>query len=243
MLNERPKKEKKPKNYGNPTKSQLFWRIQREGWRRSVTPSLMYLFMSLLAFACTTIDSFIVQVVLGTVCILGGAAFNAHLCYRFGKTHYDAYITGCIHRKNQSYGIPSGGDHHVEREYRVWKGFFIGLCIGAPVIVFGLIAAFVPEVKLALMMFTGYAIFPIVWIGMSMETTLNAGWCILMIFLPIIVSGIFYIIGAQKEKSIKEKETERIDTIADLAKAQQEQKQREQTEEQRRKTLLSKKKK
>lgn len=247
MLNEAPKKEKKPKDYANPTKGQLIGRNIKECWRRAVTPSLMYLFMSLLAFACTAINSFAFQVALGTICIAGGAMFNAHLCYQFGKLHYDAYITGCLHRKNQLFGIASGGDHHVEREYRPWKGFLIGFLVGVPVIVLALLTLAAPGIfEVALMMFSGYAIFPVRWLrtGLKMEW-ISALWSIAVILLPIIVSGVFYLIGAWKEKQIKEQETERQDTIAELAKIkmEEEREKQEQSEERRRKTLLSKKKK
>lgn len=247
MLNEAPKKEKKPKNYANPTKAQLFGRTLRECWRRAITPSLMYLFMSLLAFACTAINVFALRVVLGSFCIVGGAAFNAHLCYQFGKMHYDAYLTGCLHRRNQVFGIASGGDHRVEREYRPWKGLVIGFLVGVPVIVFALLTLAAPGVfEVALMMFTGYAIFPVQWLRVGLDWPwISALWSMAFVLLPMIVSTIFYFVGAWKEKQIKEQETERQDTIEELAqiKMEEERAQHEQSEEKRRKTLLSKKKK
>lgn len=247
MLNEAPKKVKKTKDYANPTKKQLVGRNIKECWRRAVTPSLMYLFMSLLAFACSVINSFALVVVLGSVCIVIGAMFNAHLCYQCGKIHYDAYITGCLHRKNQLFGIASGGDHRVEREYRPWKGFLIGFLVGVPVIFFALLTLAAPGIfEVALMMFCGYAIFPVQWmrIGLGIES-ISALWSIAFIVLPVIVSGVFYLIGARKEKLVKEKETEQQDTIAELAKikVEEERLRHEQSEERRRNTLFSKKKK
>lgn len=208
MLRENPKKQKS----GEPTKQRLFWRIQKECWRRMVTPFLMYLFMSLIAFACQAIKSgedgvSVIAIVLGSVCIVCGAAFNAHLCYLYGVKHYDAYITGCLHRRNAVFGIVSGGDHQVEKEYRPWKGFFIGFLIGVPVLVLGTIGYFSPGWGgLFMLMFVGWSILPVQWIRNSAGLPVNTLWSFVMILLPVIVSGVSYIVGAMVEKHKKETE-------------------------------------
>lgn len=230
-------------------KARLFWKIQGECWRRMVTPSMMYLFMSMLLLASQTITSEgldWLKILLGIVCILGGAAFNAHLCYHYGIMHYDAYLTGCIHRNNALFGIESGGDHRVEREYRVWKGFYIGLLVGLPVIILGAIAGSTNAMtsnwaSIILIMFAGWAIIPISWFGLNGT---YFALSIAMVALPILVSGVFYIIGAMKEKRVKEQEAERSEAVKKAGeKAKKEREYHEQTEEQRRKTLQSKKKK
>ena len=210
MLNETPKKQKKPEDYSNPTKWKLFWRIQKECWRRMVTPYLMYLFMSLLLLSLQAIvsdENTIIEIVLGILCILGGAFFNGHLCYSYGILHYDAYLTGLIHKRNARLGIASGGDHHVEREYRWWKGFLIGLCIGMPVVVFAVLAHFFyGAASLFFAMFAGWAIIPITWFGLKEGGGLNVDllWSMLFVLLPVVVSGVFYIVGAMVEKYRKE---------------------------------------
>ena len=211
MLNEAPKKVK-VKDYSDPTPWQLFWRIQREGWRRAVTPFLMYLFMSLILLAVQTIsqtENTTIEIVIGIGCILIGAFFNGHLCYHYGVIHYDAYLTGCIHRKNRLLGIQSGGDHRIEREYRPWKGFFIGFLVGFPALILAILAGFFYDVaSLPFIMFAGWAIIPITWFGTKPEGGLAVSpfWSILMLLLPIIVSGVFYIVGAMVEKKRKERE-------------------------------------
>ena len=219
MLQELPKKPKK--EAGELTKGRLFWRIQKVCFLRAVTPCMMYLFTSLIALAINAISLEtleIYEIVLGSVCILGGVAFNAHLAYNYGKLHYDSYITGCLHRKNRLFGIQSGGDHRVEQEYRPWKGFLIGLYVGIPVIVFGTLAA-IPATwswgEVALMMFASWAILPVQWIrgrkfvvgeGESwVSPPVCGGWSLLFILLPIIVTGVFYIVGAMTEKRRKER--------------------------------------
>lgn len=221
MLRENPKKERKEKkkvDYAHPTKMQLFWRVQRECWRRMVTPFLMYLFTSLLAFACEAIDpdtTTTIEIILGSICIAGGAFFNAHLCYHYGLMHYDAYLTGALHRKNELFGIQSGGDHHVEREYRPWKGFLIGFFIGVPVLVIAAFTPLFPNVAgPGLTMFAAWSILPIKWV--SKETP--SIYAMVMIVLPIIVSGVAYIVGAYVERDKKAKESERDEQVREAGK-------------------------
>ncbi len=206
MLNERPKKVK---NYSDPTKWQLFWRIQGECWRRMVTPYLMYLFMSLLLLSVQAIipdENSVVEIVLGVICILGGGFFNAHLLYHTGILHYDNFITGNIHRRNALYGIQSGGDHRPEREFRPWEGFYIGLLISLPVLILGIFAHYFYSVaSLFFMMFAGWAIIPIAWFGTAEGGGLLVDplWSLLFMIMPILISGVAYLVGALVEKRRK----------------------------------------
>ena len=225
MLNDLPKKEKKRKPL---TKWRYFWRIQKECALHAVAPFMMYLFMSLIGLASQTISPDTTEwyeVLIGAVCIVCGAAFNAHLCFQRGKIHYDAYLTGCIHKKNKLFGIESGGDHSPEKEYRFWKGFLLGFYVG----IMGLFAA-IPATwrggEVALDMFAGWAIFPIQWARAFLYPGQNdwvyppisGGFSMLMIFLPILVSGIFYFIGAMAQKRTKEEENLRSERVAEAAK-------------------------
>ncbi|MDE6411792.1 MAG: hypothetical protein K2L02_04565 [Clostridia bacterium] len=235
-------------NRMNESKAKRFWRIQGECWKRMVTPYLMYLFMSMLLLATQLVGITWLEYLLGTLCILVGAAFNAHLAYTTGVTHYDAYLTGCIHRRNIEAGIASGGDHRPEREYSPWKGFYIGLLVGIPVIVFAGIACVPGAVlnsigKFFLVMFAGFAIVPISWIfgGFEGAPASSLAWSMIMVLLPIIVTGVFYIVGAYVEKRRKKVIEERNEALQEAKNAPKVY--HEQTEEQKRKTLQSKKKK
>lgn len=240
------------------SKAKLFWRTQGECWRRMVTPYIMYLFMSMLLLATQTIENpelFWLRCLLGIVCILIGAAFNAHLAYGTGAMHYDAYLTGCIHRRNREQGIMSGGDHRPEREYAAWKGFYIGLLIGIPVVIFAGLSCIPGAIvnsfgQFFLVMFAGFAIVPVSWcFPIDPETNQSAlalhpgyyAYSMLMVLLPIIITGVFYIIGAMVEKRRKQAISAQEEAAEAAKNAPKEY--REQTEEQRRKTLQSKKKK
>ena len=237
-------------NRMNDTKARRFWRIQRECWRRMATPYVMYLFMSMLLLATQAIENIDwLRYFLGTLCILIGMAFNAHLAYGTGVTHYDAFLTGCIHRRNIEQGIVSGGDQRHEREYAFWKGFYIGFLIGVPVILFAGLSCIPGAVvnnfgRFFLVMFAGFAIVPVSWIFGGFKGGVSAGayaWSILFILIPIIVTGVFYIIGAHVEKRRKQVIEMRREEAQEAMNAPKVY--REQTEEQKRKTLQSKKKK
>lgn len=261
MLQDLPKKEK---NYFHPTRAQLFWRVLGECWRRSVTPFVMYLFMSIIGLITQVFNQSETlqwwEIVLGTVCILCGAAFNAHLCFNYGKEHYKIYRTGEIHRRNERLGIPVGMDHRLDKEYRVWKGFVIGLLIGLPVIVFSVPAHLCrfggaeqgeSAFNMILLFFCGWAYLPFSWISRSVTYKVSQLLCMAFIVLPVAVSGAFYIVGAQRERRKQEEQDARTAALEKVREEQQraaeerkkQQQERTQTEEQRRKTAQSKKKK
>ncbi len=264
MLNDNPKKPKKRVDYFHPTRGQLFWRTQRECWRRMVTPFLMYLFMSLLLLSAQVIPYAWLSVPLGVVCILGGAAYNAHLCYQYGKLHFGELVAGENARRREAEGIDVGIDHRVEREYSAWKGFYIGFLIGVPVILFGCLAGaffdmlnasggenvwglgqlFGAYSALALVMFTTWAIMPVLWLRNYVPAMagLSLYWSLVMIVLPIVVSGVFYIVGAYSERRARNAEADRERRLEE-ARERAKNEVRVQTEEQRKKTLQSKKKK
>lgn len=253
MLNEAPKKHI---DYSHPTRSQFFWRLQKELWRRMVTPFLMYFFMSLLLLALQAVNDSLLWLRIGggILCILGGAFFNGHLLYNTGVMHYGVYVAGELHRRNELFGIPSGGDHRPEQEYRPWKGFVIGLYIGLPVIILGILAgrfygsSTATWANIVLVMFAGWAIIPITWFGaayneegVAVGMRVSPYFSILMVILPIVVSGVFYIVGAMRDKHRREEQNARAEKVAEVMHTAPER--HEQTEEQRRNTLQSKKKK
>lgn len=208
----------------------LFWRTQRECWRHMLLPYLMYLFMGLGMLAVQAIPSkdpnvvaTPLKVILGVVCLIFPAFLNGHLAYLTGKEHYDYYLTGCLHRRNKVFGIESGGDHRVEREYAPWKGFLIGLCIASPVLVFGtLTGIWYNAFALVQIIVAGWSILPLTWFE-TRSVEERVGLCVspfyslLFALLPILVSGVMYIVGAMVEKNRKAAQQERADKVAELA--------------------------
>ena len=208
-----------------PTKFRLFLRVQKECLRRSVTPYVMYLMMSLLLLACQAIPNVPLRLILSVLCILAGMAYNTHLCYTYGKMHYDAYLTGAIHRQNALFGIQSGGDHREEREFRPYKGFLIGFYTAMPALIFGILSGCFPNAAGTLLtlfvMFAGWAIIPVSWMKELAHLNISNFVSIAFIAIPILVSGFAYLWGAMKEKRVKLAEAERLEKVAEVGKKSQ----------------------
>lgn len=235
----------------------VFWRIQGECLRRSVTAFLMYMFMSILMIVAQAINdgTTALEIVLGSICCLGGMAFNAHLCFHFGKNHYDFYLTGCMHRRNAVFGIDSMGSHPVHREYRPWKGFLIGFYAALFAMIFGAFAGALNPAGveatdtgyaaiIILSAFAGWAIIPLTWIrDLAGMEYISYYWSIAFCIIPIVVSGVFYILGAMSRKREKEEEANLQSEVLRAGEEAKQEVRRVQTEEQRKKTLQSKKKK
>lgn len=227
MLNELPKKPKKPVNaWGR------FWRTQWHCLSRSVTIFVMYLISGLLGLIVQSLSyegTEIYEIVLGCVCIVLGMVLNAPLAFNYGKEAYDFYLTGCLHRKNAAYGIQTGSDHRTEKEFRWWKGFLIGAYSGLPLVIAGIFAALPATWSMGetvLLFVASWAILPIQWIRLSLfpewqadtYPAISGGYAIIMIILPILVTGIGYLLGAYTEKVRKQLEKERAERILEAGK-------------------------
>ena len=235
------------------SKSKLFWRTQRECWRRVLTPYVMYLFMSMMLLATeliTTEGLEWLKILLGIICIAIGIFFNGLLAYTAGIQHYDALITGNLHRKNIEEGIASGGDHRLELEYSPWKGFYIGFLLGLPVILLAGLACIPGAISeeastiggLMLLMFGGYALVPVTWCyGGGAIPEGGYAWAMLFVIVNVVVTGVFYIVGANVNRKRREAKALQQEEALKAKNAPKEY--REQTEEQKRKTQQSKKKK
>lgn len=241
------------------SKGSVFWRNVWECFRRSVTPFLMYLFMSLIALACQGLSAQWLKILIGTVCIAVGGFFNGHLLFHFGSAHYGEYLVAKARERNALFGVSTGGKVHPEREYRPWKGFAIGAFVGLPVLLFGTLAGAFKGTDggrvlyLILTLIAGWASIPLSWFGSryndngeSLGLIASPFYALLFVLLPVAVSGVFYIVGAMHEKRVRleaEERAERVRQAREQARKEREEHVRVQTEEQKKKTLQSKKKK
>ncbi len=189
--------------------------------KEAVVPFVMYAVMGLLMLMSEMIP-IPLNYVVGVLCVLLAAAYNAYLSFRTGKEQYDFFLTGELHRENELLGIPSGGDHRSEREFRVWKGFATGFVIALPVVVMGICSGFgLAMVGLVQTFVAGWSTVPVAWFKPG-----NGFWVILPAVLPLLVSGISYLIGGAYCKKYRQEEKERFQKVRELAKEQAEKKKR-----------------
>lgn len=154
------------------------------------------------------------------ICMLCAAAYNAMMMYGYGGTGYEMLVSGNIKRSSvATYGENfKMSSHKYAREYRVWKGFIIGLITGLYPIIFGVLFGLNQEAMslekgtlataiLLLVGFflSGWSVLPIYYMnanGMQVSYFISCAFAI----VPIVVSGVFYILGAygRRNKVIRE---------------------------------------
>ncbi len=168
------------------------------------------------------------------VCIIGAAAYNGMISYAQGGSAYEMLVSGNIKRMaTDDFGGGFKMSTHKEvKEYRVWKGFACGAFAG----IFTLVAAIVfgcnqtaidaqkmsgglGVVMLVCFLLSGWSLLPLWYVNLSGNAFASYFLSALFALIPIVLSGVFYIVGAyaRRNKAIREQE------IADrAAKAQEE---------------------
>lgn len=174
------------------------------------------------------------------VCIAVAMAYNALVTYAQGGNAYEMLVSGNMKRHSadaygQAYKISS---HKEAKEYRVWKGFAIGGFMMIFTVLGGIIFGANQEVvnslytgekqNLALglgiliivcMLLSGWSLLPVFFLnanGIAVSYFVSISFAV----VPVILTGVMYIVGAygKRNKTIREQE------LADRARQAQEQK-------------------
>ena len=154
--------------------------------------------------------------------IVAAVAYNGFTAFVEGGNGYDMLVAGNMKRMTSEAGVLKMSSHKVQKEYRAWKGFAIGGLVCLITVITGLIwganqnaidqvlltdqdasVSMVLRVFIFIGMFVwGWATLPFIF--------LNAGgahvsYYLMMLFgiLPVVVSGIFYIVGAYARRRKK----------------------------------------
>ena len=154
------------------------------------------------------------------VCGLIAVAYNAFMSYGMGGNAYEMLVSGNIKRNSMSeYGTElKMSSHKYAKEYRVWKGFACGAFTALYTIVFGVLFGCNQEALHAQTISSGH--WALLLIGF-----LLAGWTLVPFYhlnqsgiavsyfvscafaiIPILVSGVLYILGAygKRNKAIQQ---------------------------------------
>jgi cytochrome bd-type quinol oxidase subunit 2 len=165
------------------------------------------------------------------VCAVGGLAYTGLIMWACGGQHYEMLVSGNIKRATaDAYGMSYKISSHKEaKEYREWKGFVIGAFMAilpiVTAIVFGcnqtaidgkLNGGGLAIIVLLSFLLSGWTILPFYYMnhaGIHVSYFLSG----LLGLLPVIVAGVFYIVGAyaRRNKTVRQQE------IADRAAAAQ----------------------
>lgn len=210
-----------------------FGRYVWELFKGSIPASLMYCMAGSILLMLTMKGEKIVwnndKLMWTIVCVVVAAAYNALVMWANGGQHYEMLVSGNIKRTSEEmYGTEYHiGSHKEAKEYRVWKGFVMGafssiftVVVG---IVFGCHQATIDagqldggalSVFVALSFFlSGWSILPFYLVNVSGAGSVSYFVSLIMVLIPIAVSGAFYIAGAygRRNKNIRQQE------LADMA--------------------------
>lgn len=167
--------------------------------------------------------------------------YNAFYAYAMGGKGYEMLVSGNMKRMSaqqlgSSYKISS---HKELQEYREWKGFAMGAAIGVFTILFGILMGAnseeinkaltaltveseenkrVVEVGVAVLLLaslflSGWSLMPFVFINIAGGSASYYLSCLFGL-LPIVVSGVMYIVGAYSKRAKTFKAQEEADRAA-----------------------------
>lgn len=162
-----------------------------------------------------TVTLFVVATVLA-------AAYNGFLLFAMGGKGYEMLVSGNMKRRSAEllgteYRISS---HKEEEEYRDWKGFAIGAWMIIIPLICGLIFGANQDamltstdggilfIKAIGMFISGWTLYPFYFANYTGVASVSYYWSLLFLILPVVVSGVLYIVGAyaRRDKAIKEQE-------------------------------------
>ena len=149
-----------------------------------------------------------------------GVGYNALAMWGIGGGHYDMLVTGNVRRMSMS-EIDGGykmSSHKYVQEYRPWKGFVIGAYYAVFVVFFGILfganqakidaggpGGFIGAMLLVCFLTSGCSFLPFYFLNQSGHA-ISYYWTSLLGLIPIVVSGVFYIIGAYSRRNKKVRE-------------------------------------
>lgn len=180
------------------TKSGPIWSVI-EYARRAVTPFVINLMFGMTMFACAAIENDEARIILSYLLLVLTYIASFVLIRTMGENAYKMKVAGERKRKGQPLGLTDSKDAYwPAKEYRGYKGFVIGAVVSLIPIVFIVIdaAAGVSGVRVACAMLAGWAFFPPVVIA----TSANILFSLIPCAIQIVVAGVAYIMGGNKEK-------------------------------------------
>jgi len=196
--------------------------VLKECARRSVTPSVEYLFCGMLALAASAIpdENAWLRILLAVACLVLAVFLNVDQGVRVGRKHYQIFLSGEV-RRNRGIETLNNKDrktYKFEMEYRPYKGFVTGIIICIPLIICCIIYAAGNRANnlelssvgdVVLLMFCGWARVPLGLIFQGISPV----WSLCLCVLPIAATTISYIVGAALERKAYNEKEERIKSI------------------------------
>ena len=213
----------------------MFWKNVWQTFKSSLVVLLMFVGVSSLVFM-STFKGTLTDGLTGTRAawvfggIAVGLAYQALMMFATGGQGYEMLVSGNMKRRSAQAmgGSMKISSHQVEQEFRYWKGFvspwFIVLLVAVVGIVFGANQAEIDRILastndkesmtfglgiavLILLMLAGWSVLPFLYINLG-GVYVSYYWSILLGILPIVIGGVFYIVGAYaaRNKAVRKQE-------------------------------------
>lgn len=220
-----PKKPKKESKFGKALKT--FFAYVWELFSASIPTTMMFCCAGSVLLMITLkgekIEWGTTQLIWAIVCGLVACVYDGIVSWAHGGTHYEMLVTGNIMRESMDeFGVGyKFSTHKEEKEYRDWKGFAIGAFTALFTVIVGVIfgcnqakidTAGAGGQGLAILVLicffiSGWSILPFYYMN-AVGIHVSYFWSCLFGILPILVTGIFYILGAygRRNKAIREQE-------------------------------------
>ena len=198
--------------------------------RRTVTPFIINLLYGMTMLAASAINQDTVRILL-VFLLLGATVFTDFIFMRgAGEIAYKMKITGEHKRANMPVSQDSRiGTYRPSKEYRVYRGFIIGLFICLLPLVLILVGALTGNAgcRAALLFTSGWAYLPIFvcLIAGNPDITVPASsllWGLIIVGVLLITCGVAYILGGRVEKRRQDALERRSETIEEQKRARRE---------------------
>jgi hypothetical protein len=205
------------------TNWKMFWRFVWELFKKSLFPGMMFFAASCVNLLLTQkLETVSATIGWAIVCGVVALAYDGVLMWNVGGDHYEMLVSGNLKRRS---AMQTGSELNItsykfEKEYRPWKGFVMGGLVALPLIIGSIIFGCNQEAIGSDDLSRGFAI-------LILLIELLAGWGLLpfqvanlngasvsyflalpLALLPIIVTGVFYILGAygRRNKALRQQE-------------------------------------
>ncbi len=208
--------------------------LSEAGWsaleyiKKSLAPFVLKLMMGLTMLSCAFISITELKIIL-IVALFGADCAASFLLLRSsGQEAYKMKVVGQLKRENKPLGLTSAdGKYRPCREYRVYKGFVIGVIIALIPLVLLFVGAFYDNsvARAIVMIVSGWAYIPVLLVfqlalGSTGEESVivpnsSLWWGYILVALFLIIATVAYILGGSKEKLrqyVLARQTESIDT-------------------------------
>ena len=165
--------------------------------KRVGTLLIMNFLFGITMFLVFALDNVAARVAIVFVMLAAMFALDFFLMRSAGEQDFKMSVIGEAKRRNKPSGAPEGhSTYHISKEYRVYKGFLIGLITMALAIVLIVAAQMTGSngVKIALVIVYGWLYFPVV--AISLEA--NLFFCLIVFAVALALFGVSYIIGGEK---------------------------------------------